>query len=110
MTDLFNELYNKKLIYNCCFKVLKRTDKSDLLLIYLGTSEFIIVNNYCGVVAYGTRKYNFDTNELFISYENKKDSFVNCSTIEKILTKHEREDMKIKSVIHFKRILNNEKN
>ena len=32
-----------------------------MLIVFLGTSDFIIVNNYYGVVAFGVRSYNYDT-------------------------------------------------
>ena len=62
MSELFKKLYDEKLQSNCSYKLMQRKNRSDLLLVYLGCYDFIIVSNYNGVVALGYRKYNFDIN------------------------------------------------
>lgn len=95
------ELYEKKLQFNCSFATMKHNN-SDLLIVYLGTNDFIIVSNYIGVFAIGHYSFNFDINEAFITYEVVKDHY-NISTIERLIIKYERQIMKLKCKINLTR-------
>lgn len=95
------ELYEKKLRYNCSFATMKHNN-SDLLIVYLGTNDFLIVSNYAGVVVVGSYRFNFDINEAFITYEIVKDHY-NISTLERLIIKYERQVMGLKCKINLTR-------
>lgn len=101
MENEMKELYEKKLCYNCSFATMKHNN-NDLLIVYLGTSDFLIVSNYIGVVAVGSYRFDYDTNEAFIKYEIKHDHY-NISTIERLIYKYERQIMGLKCKINITR-------
>lgn len=101
------DIYESKLKFNCSFVTMKHNNR-DLLLVYLGTNDFVIVSNYCGVVVLGKYRFDFDINEAFINYEIVKDHY-NISTIENLIRKYERQVMKLKCKINIERIKNNDK-
>lgn len=100
------DLYENKLKFNCSFVTMKHNG-IDLLLVYLGTNDFVIVSNYNGVVALGKYRFDFDINEAFINYVIVKD-YYNISTIENLIRKYERQVMKLKCKINIERIKDNE--
>lgn len=102
MKNDIKELYEKKLKYNCSFETMKHNN-NDLLIVYLGTNDFIIVSNYSGVVVVGSYRFNFDINEAFITYEVVKDHY-NISTIERLITKYQRQIMGLKCKINLTKI------
>ena len=101
MNKNIKSLYDEKLKYNCSFVTMKHNN-SDLLLIYLGCNDFLIVSNYIGVVAVGHYRFNYDNNEAFITFEIIKDHY-NVSTLEKIIIKYERSVMGLKCKINLKK-------
>lgn len=101
MKESIKKLYDEKLKYNCSFATMKHNN-NDLLIVYLGTSDFLIVSNYIGVVAVGSYRFNYDINEAFITYEVLKDHY-NISTLERLMFKYERQVMGLKCKINLTR-------
>lgn len=56
---------------------------------YLNTRDFIIYNNYYGLLAYGCRYYNFDDEKVYIYYEFKREN-ITVYTVEKLIKKYEK--------------------
>lgn len=83
------ELYNDSLKYNATVESLQGKEYGVLYLVYLGMNNFIVVNNYCGVLAYGSRNYSYDVKTVFIRYEFIEKNWVTPRTIERLLKKHE---------------------
>lgn len=104
MNETIKNLYFNKLQYNCSYKLMKRKDRSDLMLVYLGCNDFVVISNYNGVVALGSRKYDFDKKELSIYYEVIKGNVVNHSACERLLASYEHEIMKLNCNINFERV------
>ena len=100
------DIYNEKLKYNCSFTTMKHNG-NDLLIVYLGTNDFIIVSNYCGVVVLGKYRFDFDINKAFIDYQIVNNHY-NISTIENLIRKYERQIMKLTCPIDIERINNND--
>lgn len=95
---MLKELYNKKLRYNCSYYELKSEIYSNLLIIFLGTSDFIIVNNFFGVVAIGKRGFNFDKEQALYTYQLIENS-IHISRIEQLIKTYEAKRLKIKNVL-----------
>ena len=98
ISEKLKNLFDEKIRFNCSYYEMKRNDKSDLLIIFLGTSEYLITTNYHGVVAYGTRKYDYDSNNAIYDYEIINNN-IRKSDIEKLIKTYEAKRLKIKSVI-----------
>ena len=94
---MISELYNKTLRYNCSYYEMKSEVYSNLLIVFLGTHEFIITNNYFGVVALGRRSFDFDKRKAIYKYELKVNS-IELSRIEQIIRKYEQNRLKINNI------------
>lgn len=92
MKEFMKKLYDEKLRFNAA--VQKATvNNIEYNIIYIGTSDFIIINNFYGVVAVGSRSLAYGLGDqienINIYYEIKEPS-VSHSTIETICKKYER--------------------
>ena len=83
MTNLLNELYEKKLRSNCNYEQI-----NDSIIIYLGMDQFIIVNNYFGVIAVGVRGFSYEKQTSYIKYKLVNDS-VSEVKVRKLIKKYE---------------------
>lgn len=88
MNDTIKKLYDEKLKYNCYCENITTNKNGVLYLVYLGCNDFIIINNYYGVVAVGDRVFNYDTKQLNIKYEIINNN-IYYGNVEKLLKKHE---------------------
>lgn len=57
---------------------------------YLNTSNFIISNNYYGLLAYGERIYNYDKKTVFVTYKIVNHSIITNSNCEFLIKKFEK--------------------
>lgn len=99
--EKLKELYKSKLKFNCSYYLIK-SKNSDLLVVFIGTDDFIISNHYYGCVAIGKRKFDFDDNKATYSYIQTCQSFY-ISSIEKALTSYERKRLQTNAKIVFER-------
>jgi len=90
-------LYNSKLKYNCSYYEMKHKYRSDLLILFLGTSDFIITNNFFGVVAYGKRNFDFDNTKAIYTYKQIENS-ISKSDLVAIMKKYEKTRLKINNI------------
>ena len=88
MNELIKKLYDEKLKYNCYCESITTKSNGVLYLVYLGTKDFIIINNYYGCVATGERSFNYEKPQLNITYTLLNNSILK-SNISKLLKKHE---------------------
>lgn len=88
MNEFLNNIYNKKLKYNCYVEMMKPKNAGDLFLVYLGTSDFIIISNYWGCIAGGERHFDYEKQEIKIKYKRYNDHLSNSYIIH-LLNKHE---------------------
>lgn len=100
MTDTLKMLYASKLKYNCSFRTVTYKGH-DFALVFLGCCDFLIISNFWGCVACGSRVFDFDTQEVTTKYKIIENSAATCGTIENILTKYERQNLKSKLKINF---------
>ena len=94
---MMKSLYDSKLKYNCSYYEMKRENKSDLLIVFLGTSDFIITNNYWGVIAYGKRDFDFDKNISIYTYL-QVNNHICKSEIERLIKKYEIKRLNITNI------------
>lgn len=88
MNELIKKLYDEKLKYNCYCENITTKSNGVLYLVYLGTKDFIIINNYYGCVATGERSFNYEKPQLNITYTLLNNNILK-SNISKLLKKHE---------------------
>lgn len=88
MNDIIKKLYDEKLKYNCYCESMQTQKNGVLYLVYLGTSDFIVINNYYGCVAAGERVFNYDTKTIRIKYALLSENILKIY-ISKLLKKHE---------------------
>ena len=62
----------------------------DEFISYLNTSNFIISNNYYGLLAYGERSYNYAKKTVFITYKIINHYVITNSTCEFLIKKFEK--------------------
>lgn len=99
--EFLDNLYEHKAKYNCSYYE-KKSNKGDLLIIFLSCSDFFIVNNYWGVVAVGVRSFDFDNNTALYTIEEKGNHYTK-STLESIVRTYENKRLNIAKVkIDFK--------
>ena len=72
-------------------------DKPDLLIIFIGTKEFLIVSNYWGVVALGSRSFDYDQQKALYTYERKANSVFH-SRICSVIRQYEKKRLNIQAV------------
>ena len=94
---MIEKLYSEQLTFNCSYYEMKSENKSDLLIVFLGCSEFLITNNYWGVVAIGRRAFDFDTNTAKYKYTMTRQQ-VEASRLEKLIKTYEAKRLKLYSV------------
>ena len=97
MNELLKELYEKKLKYNCSYYEMKRKYKNDLLIVFLGTSDFIITTNFFGVVAYGKRTFDFDNMKSIYTLTQTETSIYKSELL-LIIKKYEKARLNINNV------------
>lgn len=95
--NFLDDLYNHKAKYNCSYYELKSKEKPNIIIMFLGSNEFIISNNYFGVVAVGVRGFDYDTETANYTIKQKGD-FVFRSRLAKLCQKYETERLQIKKV------------
>lgn len=98
MNDIIKNLYDKKLKYNCYCESMQTQQNGVLYLVYLGCSDFIVINNYYGCVATGERVFDYDTNTIKITC-NLLNKNILKSYISKLLKKHEKNFKTNKDII-----------
>lgn len=91
--EFLENLYNYKAKSNCSYYE-KKSNKGDLLIVFLGCSEFLIVNNYWGVVALGVRSFDFDTNKALYKVKEKGNHYTR-GTLESIITAYENKKLRL---------------
>ena len=95
--DFLGDLYEHKTKSNCDYYEIKSKDKPNLLIIFFGSYEFIIVNHYWGVVACGVRSFNYDTQTTEYKVKEQGEHIAR-SRLAKACQKYEYERLNIKSV------------
>lgn len=58
-------------------------------LTYLNTRDLIIYNNFYGLLAYGSRYFNYDDEKVYIYYQIKNEN-ISVSEVERLLKKYEK--------------------
>ena len=71
--------------------------KPDLLIIFIGTKDFLIVSNYWGVVALGSRSFDYDQQKALYTYERKANSVLH-SRICSVIKQYEKKRLNIEAV------------
>lgn len=66
-------------------------------IVYLNTSDFVIINNYYGIAAHGSRNYNYDEKKVIITFEVVNDAAMTISTMIALIGKYEKK-LKTKNV------------
>ena len=94
---MLKNLYESKLKYNCSYYEMKSQIYSDLMIVFLGTSDFIIVTNFAGVVAMGRRSFDFDKSQAVYKWQAMSET-IHFSTVERLIKTYEAQRLKIKSV------------
>ena len=89
---MIKELYENQLKYNCDFITMTHNNE-DFVLVFLGTDDFVVTCHYWGVVGYGVRHYDHETNTA------KYDVVLPCqsvsfSTVDRIIKRYERVRLK----------------
>lgn len=95
--DFLGDLYEHKAKSNCDYYEIKSKDKPNLLIIFLGSYEFLIVNHYWGVVACGVRSFDYDTETAKYTIKEIGEHMAR-SRLANACQKYERERLNIKSV------------
>lgn len=95
--EFLGDLYEHKTKSNCDYYEIKSKDKPNLLIIFLGSYEFLIVNHYWGVVACGVRSFNYDTQTTEYKVKEQGEHIAR-SRLVKACQKYEYERLNIKSV------------
>lgn len=98
MDQLIKKLYDEKLKYNCYCDSISTQKNGVLYIVYLGSYDFIIINNYYGCIASGKRTFNYDNNTLNINYNLLNDNILN-SYIIRLIKKHENNFRLSKDII-----------
>ena len=91
--NFLEDLYNHKAKYNCSYYELKSKEKPNIIIMFLGSSEFIISNNYFGVVAVGVRSWNYDEQKATYKVQIKADK-ISRSRLAKLCQTYERKRLK----------------
>lgn len=94
---MLKDLFESKLKYNCSYYEMKSEIYSNLLIVFLGTSDFIIVTNFSGVVAMGRRSFDFDQNKALYKWQPITQN-IHFSRVEKLIKTYEAQRLKIKRV------------
>ena len=89
------ELYHNLLKYNCGYAI-QGTKDNQLIIVYLGCDNFIIINNHYGVVAYGSREWDDNKNKSLIDYVITKSNFT-PGDIERLIINYEKNNLNIAS-------------
>lgn len=92
------ELYNNKLKYNCSYYESKSESKSNYLIIFLGSRDFLITSNYWGVVAVGCRSYDYDKEQANYIYACTGGEHIPASRVEQIIKQYEYKRLNNKKI------------
>lgn len=95
--DFLGELYKYKTFSNCDYWEIKSKENPDLLIVFLGSYEFLIVNHYFGLVAYGVRSFDYDTETAKYTIREIGEHIAR-SRLAKACQKYEKERLKINKV------------
>ena len=94
---MVKKLYDETLKYNCSYYEMKSEIYSNLLIVFLGTNEFIITNNFLGVVALGRRSYDFDKQQAIYKWQPMSEN-IHFSRVEKLIRTYEAQRLKIHNI------------
>lgn len=64
-------------------------DSKNNSLVYISTDEFMIINNFFGLIAYGERAFNFDEKNVIIKYKIVRNELTK-NQIDNLLKRYEK--------------------